>query len=276
MKPLVEIEDYKAQGSPAWSQDGKTIAFDAWRPERGETHVNAKIVVVNADGSKPRVLGDGAMPSFSPRKNRIAISRYDANQGVWVMGSDGPEQELVLLDPEGWGADWSPDGRQIVYAVYSDGGANLVVYDLIEGVRTSLFEEGKLLYSSFFWNFAWSPDGRKIAFKGQRTDGRVEIGIVDAKGMKDGHVTRFEGEVTPNVAWTHDSKQLVFSRATPERKNRVQLWIMNAGTKDPPQLLSGQDAERINVTAAFSPDGQSLLVASREPPAKKPAKKAAP
>ncbi|MCI0358782.1 MAG: DPP IV N-terminal domain-containing protein [Planctomycetaceae bacterium] len=273
MKQLVELEEHKAQGSPTWSQDGKTIAFDAWRPLVGETHVNAKIVVVNADGTKPRILGDGAMPSFSPLKNRIAISRYAPNQGVWVIGGEGHEQELVLLDPEGWGTDWSPDGKQIVYGVYNNEAANLVVYDLIEGVRVSLFEEGKSPYSYFFWNFAWSPDGRRIAFKGQRTDGRIEIGIVDARGAKEGLVTRFEGEVTANVAWSHDSKQILFSRATPERMNRVQLFVMDADTKDPPKLLSGQDPQRVNMTAAFSPDGKTLLVASRQPPVKKGAKK---
>ena len=273
MKPLVDLDEYKSQGSPTWSQDGKAIAFDAWRPEIGETHVNAKVVVVNADGSNPRILGEGAMPSFSPRRNRIAISRYAPNQGVWIMSGEGPERELALLDPEGWGADWSPDGKQIVYAVYNANAANLVVCDLIEGVRVSLFEAGKSPYSSFFWNFAWSPDGRKIAFKGQRTDGKIEIGIVDARGAKDGLVTRYEGDVTPNVAWSHDSKQILFSRATPERMNRVQLYVMDASTKDPPQLLAGQDPERANVTAAFSPDGKSLLVASRKPPVKKGAKK---
>src|SRR5262245_4036050 len=76
MKPLVEMTDYRMQGSPSWSQDGKLIAFDAWRPALGEKNTESKIIVVNADGSDPRILGDGAMPSFSPRHNRICFSRY--------------------------------------------------------------------------------------------------------------------------------------------------------------------------------------------------------
>src|SRR5690349_7623954 len=63
MKPLVEMSDYRMQGSPTWSQDGKLIAFDAWRPALGEKNTESKIIVVNANGSEPKILGDGAMPS---------------------------------------------------------------------------------------------------------------------------------------------------------------------------------------------------------------------
>jgi hypothetical protein len=102
MKPFADLADYRAQGSPTWSQDGKLVAFDAWRPKLGETSNDAKIVVCNADGTGARVLGDGAMPSFSPRRQRIAFSRYSPNYGVWVMSSEGPDKELVLLDETGW------------------------------------------------------------------------------------------------------------------------------------------------------------------------------
>src|SRR5262245_48664356 len=98
IRPLLEIADYTMQGSPTWSQDGKLVAFDASRPRLGEQKQSSdgKIIVVNADGTNARVLGDGAMPSFSPRHNRIAFSRYEPNYGVWVMSIDGPEKELVL------------------------------------------------------------------------------------------------------------------------------------------------------------------------------------
>src|SRR6266850_923362 len=73
MKPLLDMPDYKMQGSPTWSQDGKLIAFDAWRPRLNETNTDGKVILVNADGTNPKVLADGAMPSFSPRHNRIAF-----------------------------------------------------------------------------------------------------------------------------------------------------------------------------------------------------------
>jgi Tol biopolymer transport system component len=267
MKPLVDLPDYTTQGSPTWSQDGTLIAFDAWRPKLGETNQNSKVIVVNADGTNPRILGDGAMPHFSPRHNRIVFSRYSPNYGIWVMSIEGPEKELVLVDESGWSADWSPDGKQLVYATYEPNGANLMVFDLVEGVKFGLFEEGASPYSNFYWHIAWSPDGRHIVFKGQRADNdKFEVGIIDARGAKHGLVVRLDGEVTPNFGWTHDSSRVVFSQKTPDRGNRVQLYTMNRGTMEPPELLPGQDPERLNGEGVYSPDGKQLLIVSRKPP----------
>ncbi|MCC7419446.1 MAG: hypothetical protein IT428_04155 [Planctomycetaceae bacterium] len=36
MKPLTDLPEIQAQGSPAWSQDGSMIAFDGWRPQKRE------------------------------------------------------------------------------------------------------------------------------------------------------------------------------------------------------------------------------------------------
>jgi len=273
MKPLLEKTEYRTQGSPAWSQDGKLVAFDAWRPALGEKSTDSKILVINADGSDPKVLGDGAMPSFSPKSKRIAFSRYEPNYGVWVMSIEGPEKELVQLDESGWSARWSPDGRQIAYTVPGENAANLVVFDLVEGELKPLFEEGKSPYSSFFWNFSWSPDGRRIAFKGQRIGSdKTEVGIVDARGAEHGLVTRHESKNVYNISWSHDSRRVFFSQQAPERGNRMQLYSVDAGTNDPPELLAGQDAARGNNAAVMSPDGKQLLIVSRKPP---PAKNAA-
>src|SRR5687768_10041112 len=88
MKRLTDLPKYIVQGSPTWSQDGKRIAFDAH--QAGQTSNQTRIVVVNADGSNPRVLIDGAMPSFSPGGHRITFSRYEPNRGVWVMSAEDP------------------------------------------------------------------------------------------------------------------------------------------------------------------------------------------
>jgi len=267
MKLLIEKTEYRMQGSPTWSGDGKLVAFDAWRPGIDENFYASKVLVVNADGTGLKVLSDGMMPSFSPQSKRIAFSRQQPNYGVWVMSSEGPDKELVQIDEHGWGADWSPDGKQIAYALYEGNESNLAVYDIVEGERVLLFEEGKSPYANFFWNFSWSPDGKRIAFKAQRADNeKFELVIIDARGAQHGLITRVEAEVTPSLTWTRDSKRIYFSQKTASRNNRVQLYTAAADTQDAPELLSGQDAQRANTYAIPSPDGKRLLVVSRKPP----------
>jgi Tol biopolymer transport system component len=113
MKPLDILREYTFQGSPKWSPDGKRIAFNVWKD--GESFNSGKIALVDADGGNPRILGDGLMPSFSPRGDRIVYSRPGTSYGVWVMSTEGPGKYLQRIDENGWGADWSPDGR-LVYS----------------------------------------------------------------------------------------------------------------------------------------------------------------
>ena len=205
--------------------------------------------MVNADGTGAKVLGDGAMPSFSPRHNRIAFCRYTPNYGIWVMSVEGPEKELVLLDETGWVR--RVVARRQANRLYGQHGnaANLMVFDLVEGVKFPLFEEGASPYVTLFWNFCWSPDGKSIVVKGQRTNGKFEVAVVDARGAKHGHIVRLEADTPPNYNWSHDSKHILFTQRTAERGNRLQLYLMDPATKEAPQLLPGQDPERINAAA---------------------------
>ncbi len=266
MKRLTDLPKYIVQGSPAWSQDGKRIAFDGH--QAGQTSNQTRIVVVDADGGNPRVLLDGAMPSFSPGGHRIAFSRYEPNRGVWVMSAEDPEKELVLLDEQGWSADWSPDGTRIAYSKRTGNGDNLFVFDLIEGTSTKLFKEGAEPYASVYWNFLWSPDSRQIVFRGVKADQTVEVAIVDARGAAHGLTTRLvEKSLTSNFAFSPDGQRLLVSFACPEREKRNQLYLLDLRNLDAPQLLPRQDPSLVHAGVASSPDGKRLAISSRRPKA---------
>ncbi len=180
------------------------------------------------------------------------------------MSLEGPDKELVLLDEEGWSARWSPDGKQIAYTSYDSHGANLVTFDLIEGVTTRLFEEGVSPYQNLFHNFAWSPDGRQIVFKGERAGGKLEVGIVAVRGAKHGLTARYEGSATANFAWDRRGGKILLIKACPERGGRLQIYSLDPKTNEPPQLLAGQDPERNNTGVAISPDGTRLAICSQK------------
>lgn len=256
LKQLTDLPEFQKQGSPAWSLDGKFIAFDGWRPQRGETFSASQVIVVQADGGNPRVLCDGAMPSFSPGGHRIVFSNGKA-RGVWIVSSEGPDKELVQIDEDGWGADWSSDGK-IVYATTVGGRANLAVFNLVEGRRDYVFAEQQSPYRQIFWNMAWSPDGKRIVFKGLSAEGKQEVGIVDARGEAFGFARRFTGNVLASFAWSPDQSQILFVKQDPETQ-RYQIFSIEPDTQNPPQLLPAQDDLRDYSDIAYSPDGKKIV-----------------
>ena len=86
-------------GEPAWSPDGRKIAFQSHRRFGGS---KPEIYVMNADGSGKRNLtrnpaNDGS-PSWSPDGRRIAfVSDRDGRPEAHVMNADGSGQRSLTV-----------------------------------------------------------------------------------------------------------------------------------------------------------------------------------
>jgi Tol biopolymer transport system component len=83
-----------AYADPAWSPDGRKIAFVSDRDG------NSEIYVMNANGSGQRSLTRNpaydADPAWSPDGRKIAfVSNRDGNYGVYVMNADGSGQRRL-------------------------------------------------------------------------------------------------------------------------------------------------------------------------------------
>lgn len=254
VKMLAEFEGFQQQGSPTFSQDGKLLAFDSWRPQLGETFANAQIIVANSDGSNARVLIDGAMPSFSPRGKRIAFSRYSTGNSIWIIDAQDPTAELIKLN-DGWGADWSPDGSRIAYSTTA-GGGNIGIVDIVDGDHWDLFEDGKSPYQFIYWNTAWSPDSKRIVFKGVRPEGGEEIAIIDARGAQHGFQVRLKEKTSNALCWRPDGRILV-AQQDPMTKRR-QLFSFDPNDDKPLERLPGLDPAYGYDDPAISSDGKRL------------------
>jgi Tol biopolymer transport system component len=115
--------------TPAWSPDGRKLAFVSRRDG------NSEIYVMNADGSDQRNLTRHAAsdqsPAWSPDGQSIAfVSRRSGLAEIHVMNADGSDQRnLRVRVGRDSGLGWSPDGRKIaftagsteVYVVNADG-----------------------------------------------------------------------------------------------------------------------------------------------------------
>ena len=87
---------------PAWSPDGKRIAFAS--DGKGELQ-SFEIYVMDADGGKPQNLTknfhEDWMPAWSPDGKRIAFVSYkDSNEGeIYVVDADGDNQQNLTHNP---------------------------------------------------------------------------------------------------------------------------------------------------------------------------------
>lgn len=250
------LQDEPGHGSPDWSADGKQLLYDCWRGSSA-----SKILLVNADGSNPREVGSGAMPTFAPDGKRLAFSGAD---GMCVMNVDGTGREVISRT--GWGAQWSPDGEWVSYETYAGlngaEGANIAITH-VQTKETRLLLEGEHAqkFSQVYWNMEWSPDSRRICFKGSVSKGGMELAIAAVAGSSKGFVTLTTEPVETDISWHPDGKKLL----VPMRNSGyVQLFECDIATKTFTKF-SGQPARQNNTSGVWSPDGKRIAFVTTPP-----------
>ena len=230
-KNLTNSKSYNTY--PAWSPDGKTIAF--CRYDEGQL---PSIWTMDADGKNAKQLtkGHDRGAAWSPDGKKIAFCRVDGNPEVFVMDADGSNQvNLTKNDAFDSDATWSPDSKQIAFTSDRSGeGFKICVMDANGENVKEIIKAGNRLGFSFP---AWSPDGKKIVYANQ-VENNLEIFTCDPNGDNVKQLTKLGGR-NSYPAWSPDSKQIMFGHLGD--KNSGELYVMDADGGNQKIVLKSED-----------------------------------
>ena len=148
----------EADDNPAWSPDGKKIAFRSYRGQQ------ADVWVADADGSNLVNLTSGASsddrrPTWSPAGTHIAFASNRAGTfDIWTMRADGTDlYQLTKSAQYDTEPTWSVDGR-IAFRRSDDNTSDILVVNARGGAERRLELPGHELMPS------WSPNGAMLVF----------------------------------------------------------------------------------------------------------------
>ena len=164
--------------SPAWSSDGKQIAFSLGVYFRADGRPRAEVAVINADGTGFRPLvsdeSNNGFPSWSPDGRQI-VYKKDGHLVVLTLATN----ESRNLTQPGAQRDnfpqWSPKGDWIMFTSDRDGTEDFRLY-LIKPDGTGL---RKLTDSPGDAHSIWSPDGEWVVFSSARMGFKDERALAE-------------------------------------------------------------------------------------------------
>jgi Tol biopolymer transport system component len=220
---------------PAWSPDGRSIAFAS---DRDGT---MNIYVMDGDGKNVKQLTKSTdrsrCPAWSPDGKKILFTQGPATGpgcALYVMDANG--DNMKKIDDEAWNPAWSPDGKTILFASLREGDGGFRVYQMdADGGNVKQLTTNSNSFGSVYPCYA--PDGKKILWTDGDENG-YELHVADADGANAKKLTN-HGGVSTFAIWSPDGKSIVYQHL-PDYKNGP-IYIMDADGGNRRELIGDEE-----------------------------------
>ena len=212
------ISGYALTGGPRLMVSTYSMADNRWTDHQ-ELEVVVGSIAISPDGSQLACV-TREMPG-APAGLRI----LDLKSGKVTVGPEMPERASS-------GISWSPDGRRIVFDMYSyrpadaDVVSSIYVLDLASGT-VSKIAEGK--------SPSWSPSGEWIAFIYiNKPHSKIEyrVTLMHPDGTASRVLRAFHQEVAPNLkpVWSPASNALLLNESRNPDKATWNIYLVDIAT----------------------------------------------
>ena len=254
--PAKAVEHFTGSNdSPAWSPDGRSLAYISQRsavpPARViairslETGEERKLSLnLSSLSAYPHLRwspdGESLLMSGSDETNRVGLYRIDAHTGEVAAIARNDKHYLRPV--------WSRDGRSVMYST----GEAIYSRDLESGLVRELYSGEAPIF-----RLSLSPDGRHLAFMSDEDGLSLKVMPVGGGDARTVFLDASIEWVNGALAWTPDGSQLLFAKGVSfeARYEQTALWRIS---------IEGGEPQRTGLAMAglsdfhLHPDGRRI------------------
>jgi TolB protein len=189
--------------SPAWSPDGRKLAYVSF--EKGRPAVYVQEVFTGSRQKVAAYKGINGAPAWSPDGRKLALTlSKDGNPDIYVLNVGTRELKRLTnhyaIDTE---PAWSPDGRSLVFT--SDRGGKPQIYR----VPASGGKVQRLTYEGDYnARASYSPDGRLLTMV-TRQGRAYRIGVLDLES--GGLQVLSEGQLDESPSFAPNGSMVIYA-----------------------------------------------------------------
>jgi Tol biopolymer transport system component/DNA-binding winged helix-turn-helix (wHTH) protein len=247
------------QNQVAFGPNGNQIAFVWDDPQGGSSHIYVKLIDGEARLQLTHGAGADSRPAWSPDGRTLAFLRSTPEGRTWYQTSvlGGSERKIAEIYPyfdlgNANSANYAPDGKTLAIIDKETPAQPSAVFliSLETSDRSKLTSPPAGTTGDYYP--AFSPDGKRLAFARALSFSCTDLYVLQLPNGKAKRLT-FDGLTIDGLAWTADSREIIFSSR--RGGSYDSLWQISA-TGGTPQRVSafGEDV----ISPAVSRDGNRL------------------
>jgi Tol biopolymer transport system component/DNA-binding winged helix-turn-helix (wHTH) protein len=243
--PPSALSDVSGDTNPAFSPDGRTLAFIRISDLRTELYLLPVSDALQPVGEAKRILLGHL--SFGPAwtEDGREIIFWSERQGLWRIGASGSDTrsaEPARL-PFGDNAFSPAISRRGHRLAYSNGSfPNTSIWRMAvpggpsdrDGAKAESSRRSFISSTQVDAAPQFSPDGRRIAFVSERS-GYDEIWVCNSDGSSPVQLTSFHGPRVTTPRWSPDGRRIAFDS---DAEGEFDIWVIGADGGKPVRMTT--------------------------------------